>query len=322
MTRTSLVRWGILGTGNINERFLRHAREARNAEFVAVGSRTPERARAFASQFGFSRAYGSYEELLADPQVDVVYINVPNGLHHEWSVRAMGAGKHVLCEKPYSRRAADVVEAFDIAEAGGLLLMEGFMWRHSPQVRLFVELLPKVGEIQAVRATFSFVIADRGDVRLRPDLDGGSLMDIGCYCISGIRLAMGREPDRVHAEQFIGESGVDERFFGLLHFSGDVSASLVTSFHSSHASLEVIGREGTLVFPQPWPGTATALLLNGEEISVTPDDNYRLEVENLSDAIRGDGEPLLGRDDALGQAHAIEALYAAAASAKPEPVGA
>jgi predicted dehydrogenase len=308
-----------MGTGGINERFLAHVREAPNAEFVAVGSRTPERARAFASRYSFERAHGSYEALLADPGVDVVYNCLPNSLHHPWTMRALAAGKHVLCEKPYSRRAADVVEAFDAADAAGLKLMEGFMWRHIPQARRFRELLPEIGELQAIRATFSFRIADRADVRLSAELEGGSLMDVGCYCVSGTRLAAGREPDRVHAEQLVGESGVDERFTGLLHFSGDVTGTIVAGFHSVHASLEAIGEQGSLLLPNAWTGAARALLLDGREIPVEPQDPYRLEVENLSAAILGEAEPLLGRADALGQATTIEALYAAASSR--EPVG-
>jgi D-xylose 1-dehydrogenase (NADP+, D-xylono-1,5-lactone-forming) len=320
MSRSGRVRWGILGTGGINERFLAHVREAPNAEFVAVGSRTGERARAFGSRYSLGRAHGSYEALLADDGVDVVYICLPNGLHHEWTMRALAAGKHVLCEKPYSRHAADVVEAFDAADAAGLHLMEGFMWRHTPQARRFTELLPEIGELQAIRATFSFRIADRNDVRLRADLDGGALMDVGCYCVSGTRLAAGSEADRVHAEQLVGESGVDERFSALLHFPGDATATIVAGFHSVHASLEAIGDEGSLLLPHAWTGTAPALLLDGREIPVEPEDPYRLEVENLSAAILGDGEPLLGRADALGQAATIEALYAAAGSAEPAAV--
>jgi predicted dehydrogenase len=320
MPRSGRVRWGILGTGGINERFLAHVREAPNAEFVAVGSRTAERARAFAARHSLPRAHGSYEALLADPGVDVVYNCLPNALHHEWTMEALAAGKHVLCEKPYSRHEADVVEAFDAADAAGLHLMEAFMWRHTPQARRFKELLPEVGDLQAIRATFSFPIADRGDVRLRPDLDGGALMDVGCYCISGIRLATGQEADRVHAEQFVGDSGVDERFSGLLHFRGDVTGTLVAGFHSSHASLEAIGERGSLLLPDPWTGGARTLLLEGREIPVEPQDPYRLEVENLSAAILGEAEQLLGRADALGQASTIEALYAAASTAEPETV--
>jgi D-xylose 1-dehydrogenase (NADP+, D-xylono-1,5-lactone-forming) len=320
MPRSGRVRWGILGTGGINERFLAHAREAANAEFVAVGSRTAERARAFAARQSLARAHTSYEALLGDPDVDVVYICLPNGLHHEWSMQALAAGKHVLCEKPYSRHAADVIEAFDAADAARLHLMEGFMWRHTPQARRFAELLPEIGDLQAIRATFSFRIADRSDVRLRADLDGGALMDVGCYCVSGIRLATGYEPDRVHGEQYVGASGVDERFAGLLHFEGDVTGTFVAGFHSVHASLEAIGDRGSLLLPNAWTGTAKALLLDDREIAVEPQDPYRLEVENLSAAILGEGEPLLGRADALGQASTIEALYAAASTAEPEMV--
>ncbi|TMC62180.1 MAG: Gfo/Idh/MocA family oxidoreductase [Chloroflexi bacterium] len=314
MPRSGRVRWGILGTGGINERFLAHVRDAPNAEFVAVGSRTAERARAFSARHSLARAHGSYEALLADPEVDVIYNCLPNGLHHEWTMEALGAGKHVLCEKPYSRHAADVMEAFDTAEAAGLHLMEGFMWRHTPQARRFVELLPEIGTLQAIRATFSFRIANRDDVRLRADLDGGSLMDVGCYCVSGIRLAAAAEANRVHAEQSTGESGVD------LHFPGDVTATLVAGFHSSHASLEAIGERASLLLPNPWTGSAPALLLEGREIAVEPQDPYRLEVENLSAAILGEAEQLLGRADALGQASTIEALYAAASTAEPEMV--
>jgi xylose dehydrogenase (NAD/NADP) len=305
------VRWGILGTGSINERFLMHVREAPNAEFVAVGSRSPERAQAFAKNYGIDRAHGSYDDLLADSGVDVVYICLPNLLHHEWTMRALQAGKHVLCEKPYSRRARDVVEAFDTASAAGLRLMEGFMWRHTPQIRRFLEVLPDVGPLKVIRATFSFRIASDTDVRMLPELDGGSLMDVGCYCLNGIRLVAGGEPERVHAEQVVGPTGVDISFSGLLRFPGGLSATFTSGFQSEHASLEAIGARGALLLPSPW-GRATSMYLDGREIPLEQADPYRLEVENLSAAIRGEAEPLLGRDDALGQARAIEALYQSA----------
>jgi xylose dehydrogenase (NAD/NADP) len=312
MAEAARVRWGILATGSINQRFLQHAREAANAEFIAVGSRTPERASAFAAEYGIARAHGSYDELLADTSVEAVYICAPNSLHHEWTMRALRAGKHVLCEKPYSRRAADVVEAFDFASAAGLLLMEGFMWRHTPQIRRFMEVLPDVGVLQAIRATFSFRIASDVDVRLMADLDGGSLMDVGCYCLSGIRLVAGAEPQRVHGEQVVGESGVDESFSGLLRFADGLTATFTSGFHSEHATLEAIGSKGSLLLPSAWNGRATAMFLDGREIPLEQDDPYRLEVENLSAAIRGEAEPLLRRDDALGQARAIEGLYRSA----------
>jgi D-xylose 1-dehydrogenase (NADP+, D-xylono-1,5-lactone-forming) len=322
MPTTAPVRWGILGTGSINRRFLAHTREAANARFVAVGSRTPERAAAFAAEYEIPRSHGSYEALLGDPAVDALYICLPNSLHHEWTMRALDAGKHVLCEKPYSRRAQEVVDAFDRAQSAGLLLMEAIMFRYTPQARRFAELLPEIGTIQTVRTTFSFAPLDPADIRLAADLDGGSLMDLGTYCISGSRLVAGAEPDRVYGEQVVGPSGVDVRFAGLLHFPDATTSTLFSGFTSNHARLEAIGTDGFLLMPDPWNGNAPALWLGAREIPVQREDPYRLEVENFSAAILGEAKPLLGREDALGQARAIEALYRSAETGTAEALDA
>ena len=314
MPSSGVVRWGILGPGYIATRFMGHAGEAASARVVAVGSRTRERAAAFAATFGIARAYGSYEALLDDPAVDAVYICVPNSLHHHWTVRALAAGKHVLCEKPYSRHPAQVVEAFDAAATAGCVLMEAYMWRHTPQARRFLELLPEVGTLQAIRATFSFRIGNPPDVRLQADLDGGSLMDVGCYAVSGARLVAGSEPARVLGEQTLAPSGVDMTFAGLLRFRAGVMATISSGFTSDHASLEAIGDRGSLLVRGPWNGEARALWLGDREIPVTPADPYRLELENMSAAILGAAAPLLGREDALGQARTIAALYESAAT--------
>jgi predicted dehydrogenase len=314
MPSSGVVRWGILGPGSIATRFMRHAGEAANAEVVAVGSRTRERAAEFAATFGISTAHASYEALLDDPAVDAIYIGVPNSLHHPWTLRALAAGKHVLCEKPYSRHPAQVTEAFDAAAAAGRVLMEAFMWRHTPQARRFLELLPEVGTLQAIRATLSFRIGDPADVRLRADLDGGSLMDVGCYAVSGARLVAASEPARVLGEQTLAPSGVDMTFAGLLRFPAGVFATITAGFTSNHASLEAIGDSGSLMLRNPWHGETRALLLGDREVPVTPDDPYRLELENMSAAILGEAAPLLGREDALGQAQTIAALYESAAT--------
>jgi predicted dehydrogenase len=311
---SELVRWGILGPGGIANRLLQDAGRTANFKVVAAGSRSLARATEFASRFGIARAYGSYEQLLADPDVDAVYIGAPNSLHHPMTMLAIAAGKHVLCEKPYSRHPAQVVEAFDAAEAAGLLLMEAFMWRHSPQTRRFVELLPEVGELQSIRGTFSFAMAATTDVRLDPALDGGSLMDVGCYPISGSRLVAGVEPVRVFGEQALGSSGVDVRFSGMLRFPSGLVAEIAAGFTSVARSLEVVGSKGTLLSRDPWQGELGGIELNGRPEPVAPDDAYRLEMENLSAAILGDGKPLLGRADALGQARTIDALLRSAAS--------
>ena len=314
--RSGIVRWGILGPGGIAARFMRHAQEAVNARVVAVGSRDRERAAAFAARFAIGRAHDSYEALLADPEVDAVYIATPNSLHHPFTMKALAAGKHVLCEKPYSRTVRQVVEAFDAAEAAGLILMEALMWRHAPGARRFMELLPDIGDLQAIRATFSFRTDDaRADsLLLRPDLDGGSLMDVGCYCVSGARLVAGGEPVRVMGEQQLAATGVDLTFAGLLRFESGTLATINSGFTYPHASLEAVGSHHSLLMRDPWQGEARSIWLGEREFAVTPDDPYRLEMENLSAAILGDAQPLLGRADALGQARTIEALYRSAAS--------
>jgi len=318
------MRLGIISTARINRAVLTGARASEQVEVAAVGSRDAAAAASYAREHGIPRAHGSYDALLADPEVDAVYISLPNALHHGWTLRALAAGKHVLCEKPYSRRPEDVEEAFAAAGAAGLHLMEAFMWRHNPQTRRLRELLPEIGELRAIRATFAFRLEDEANVRLRPELEGGSLMDVGCYCVSGARLLAGAEPERVSAEQVTGPTGVDMQVTGVLRFPGDVTAELTSSFAFAHQGLEAIGSHGTIVVPDPWHCRAGVLVLNGKRITVESEDSYRLELENLGAAIRGEAEPLLGRADAVGQARTIEALYRSAAEGRAiriEPPG-
>ena len=316
MSSSEKVRWGILGPGGIANRLLQDSGRAANFTVVAAGSRSLDRAREFAARHGIPKAYGSYEELLADPEIDAIYVGLPNSLHHPATLQVLAAGKHVLCEKPYTRHPEQVVEAFDAADKAGVLLMEAFMWRHSPQTRRFVELLPEIGELQSIRAAFAFVMTKTSDVRLEPALDGGALMDVGCYSVSGSRLVAGAEPVRVFGEQAVGPSGVDLRFSGLLTFGSGVVAEIVGGFTSIQRSLEAVGSRGTLLSRDPWQGELGGLELNGKAEMVGEDDQYRLEMENLSAAILGHEKPLLGRADALGQARAIEALYRSAATGK------
>jgi D-xylose 1-dehydrogenase (NADP+, D-xylono-1,5-lactone-forming) len=312
------VNWGILSTAHINRLFLPGARESPGVEILAVASRDQQRADAYARDNGIARAYGSYDALLADPDVEAVYISLPNSLHIPWTISALEAGKHVLCEKPLSRRAEEVERAFDVAERNGRLLMEAFMYRHNPQTQRLNELVAQdaVGRVRIIRAAFGFVAHDPENVRLQVALGGGALMDVGCYCVSGARLIAG-EPQRVAGEQALGGDGVDVAFAGLMRFDNDISAHFDAGLAlASRDLLEVVGDEGTLRLTDPWhcrnPGIDLIRNDGVERIEIEPANSYRLEAENMSAAIRGETKLLLGRDDAVNQARAIEALYQAA----------
>ena len=315
------VNWGILSTAHINRLFLAGAREAENTTLLAVASRDQPRADAYARDNGIERAYGSYEAMLADPDVEAVYISLPNSLHIPWTITALEAGKHVLCEKPLSRHPEEVERAFDVAEKQQRLLMEAFMYRHNPQTRRLSELVAHhaVGRVRIIRAVFGFVAPDPENVRLQATLDGGALMDVGCYCVSGARLIAG-EPERVAGEQALGgqDDGVDVAFAGLMRFANDITAHFDAGLAlASQDLLEVVGDEGTIRLTDPWhcrnPGI-DLIRSDGtiERIEVERADSYRLEAENMSAAIRGEAKLLLDRDDAVNQARAIEALYRAA----------
>ena len=305
---TNRVRWGVLSTARINRKLLAGAALAPNVEVVAVASRDRERGEAFAAEHGIGRVHGSYEALLADDDVEAVYVPLPNSLHVPWSVRALEAGKHVLCEKPLTRRAADAEAAFDAAERAGRLLMEGFMWRYHPQTDALVRLAREIAPLRVVRAAFGFTLpADPGNVRWQSALEGGALMDVGCYCVSALRLLCG-EPQRVAAEA-VGDD-VDKRFAGVLRFPGDVVGLFDCGFDvPPRGAIEVVGEGGTLVAEDPWHGLAPRLTRDGEEVPVEAANPYGLELEDLSAAIREGREPRLGRADAVGQARAIEALF-------------
>jgi D-xylose 1-dehydrogenase (NADP+, D-xylono-1,5-lactone-forming) len=314
------MRLGILSTARINRLVIPGAQESPDVELVAVASRSQETADAYARAWGIPTAHGSYEALLEDDTVDAVYISLPNSLHVEWSVRALEAGKHVLCEKPLDRRPEEVERAFDAAEGAGRILMEAFMYRHHPQTKKWAQLLDEgaIGEVRVVRSSFSFPLDDLENVRLRPELDGGSLMDVGCYCVSGSRLVAG-EPETALGHQVLGTSGVDVRFVGTLAFPGEVLAHFDCGFDlAARSDLEIAGSNGTLRVASPWLCREPAIELrrgeDAERIAVADEDRYRLELENLSAAIRGEIEPLLGRADALGQARTIDALYRSAES--------
>jgi xylose dehydrogenase (NAD/NADP) len=317
------VRWGMLSTARINRLVLAGARKSDRVEIVAVASRDRPRADAYAREQGLERAYGSYEELLADDAIEAVYVSLPNSMHVEWSLRALEAGKHVLCEKPLTRRASEAEAAFDAAEAVGRLLMEAFMYRHHPQTRRLQALVDggAIGELRHVRAAFAFTVDNPNNIRMLSELDGGALMDVGCYCVNASRLLAG-EPEEVKGEQVLSPGGVDVRFRGTMRFGGGVTADFECGLDLPFRDeLEVAGSGGSLFLDDPWHCRTPVIerrLVNGgrdgssERLEIEPADSYQLQLENMTDAIRGRAAPLLGRADAVGQARTVEELYRSA----------
>ena len=313
------VRWGILSTARINHAVIVPARESEHAVVIAVASRDLARAETYAREQGIERPYGSYEALLADDDVEAVYVSLPNALHVPWAIRALEVGKHVLCEKPLGRNPESVEDAFDTADREGRLLMEAFMYRHHPQTQKLKALVGSgaVGELRQIRTAFTFTLDDPDDVRWRPELEGGSLLDLGCYCVNVSRL-LGGEPERVYGRQRPAPTGIDVGFTGTLEFPAELSAQFHCAFDlPAESYVEAIGTTGKARIVEPFRCNGAHVDLNGTRIEVEDVDRYLLQLENFSEAIRGEAEPLLGREDALEQARTISALYLAAEQAAP-----
>ena len=320
------VRLGIVSTAGINRLVIPPAKASSLIDLVAVASRDAKRASEYAGKWEIGRSYGTYEELLADPGVEALYISLPNHEHVPWTLRALEAGKHVLCEKPLTRHPVEIETVWGLAESRGLVVCEAFMWRHNPQTKRFAELVAAgaIGELQFVRSLFSFNMSDpAANVRMKKELEGGSLMDVGTYCVSAVRLLAG-EPETVYGEQVPGGEGVDVRFSGLMRYESGVRGLFYSSFESpSRKELEAIGSEGVLRLRDPWHAWHGGIELQRDEeaenerIEVETGDSYRLELEDFARAIRGEKQPLLGRADALGQARALAALYISAEEERP-----
>ena len=323
---TSPVKWGIISTADINRKVIPGAHASPKVDLVAVASRDRARADEYAKQWEIPRAYGTYDALLADDEIEAVYISLPNNMHVEWSIKSLEAGKHVLCEKPFTRHPEEVDQAFDVAERTGRHLSEAFMWRHNPQTKRVAELVDEglIGELRLIRSAFSYSLYDETNIRLRTDVDGGALMDVGCYNVSGSRL-LGGEPERCWGEAWYGPSGTDWVFTGTMRFPVDAIACFdCGTALTERDEVEIVGSEGSLFLDDPYHCVVPVIEVRAggdvERIELGYENSYRLELENMSDAIRGEGRLLLGRDDALGQARALEALHRSATTGTPVSV--
>ncbi len=312
------LRWGILSTARINDEVIPVFADIATASLVAVASRDAERARAYANERGIPRSYGSYEELISDPEIDCVYISVPNAMHALWAHEALEAGKHVLCEKPLAPTVAEAKRLFETAKRHDRVLMEGFMYRHHPQTQRARQLLREgaVGQLQAMRLSFNFKTNDPStDVRYSAELSGGALLDVGSYCVSFCTYVMGAAPTEVGGFTRNTDSGVEEGFVGQMRFDGDVLAVFdVSLFTAPDIGITAVGTEGKLRIQTPWyphkpPQQIQIDRDDGSWIEDCPGDNaYKLEIVNLCAAALGQEEPLITEIETLRNLQTLERL--------------
>ena len=319
------LRWGLLSTARINRALIPPLRASERNQLTAVASRSLEAAEAYATEWNIPRALGSYAALLADPEIDVIYNPLPNHLHAEWTIRALQAGKHVLCEKPMALTLDELDRMAAAAQEAHCVLAEAFMYRHQPQTLKVKELVESgaLGSLRLIKGAFTFTLANPQDYRLSPDMGGGSIWDVGCYPVSYARLIVGREPLDVFGWQVPGATGIDETFTGQMRFAGDVLAQFDCGFASPYRThIEIVGSEAALNIPVPFkPGTREEILLTRgyerETIEIHGPDLYVGEVEDMADAVLLGKSPRVSLADSRGNVAAILALLESARLGKP-----
>ncbi|MBC8242780.1 MAG: Gfo/Idh/MocA family oxidoreductase [Verrucomicrobia bacterium] len=311
---TQPLRWGILGTGMIAGKFAADLRHTPRGHLAASGSRRQESADAFAAQHG-GRGVAGYEALINDPEVDAVYISLPNGLHADWSIKAMEAGKDVLCEKPMARSAAEAKLMFDAAERTGQLLIEAFMYRTLPSVRKLISMVRDgaLGQVKLIRSNFSFTRdVLEGDARYEPSQAGGGLMDVGCYCVNLTRAMMGAEPTDTACFAHLHERGVDDYAAGVLRFGDKTLATFTCGMTVANDwTTYIAGDDGEIAIHDPWLGDGTFTLTRDGQVETieakTDTPLYALEAEAFAEAVGG-AAPWISRDDTLGNMRVLDQL--------------
>jgi len=325
MMTSKVLNWGLLSTARINNALIPPLQASKRNILLAVASRAQESADAYAKEKKIPRAHGSYEALLADPDIDVIYNSLPNHLHAEWTIKAVEAGKHVLCEKPLALSVEEVDAIQSARRRHGCVVAEAFMYRHHPQTLKVQELVKNgsVGTLKVIRGSYSYVLSHEVDVRLNSAMGGGSIWDVGCYPISYARSVIGENPLEVFGWQVTGPTGIDETFLGQMRFANDIYVQFDSSFVIPlHTVMEFIGSEGTLNIPIPFkPGTGDRIYLTRggrtETIRVKGQELYIGEVEDMADAILLGREPRVSLDDSRLNVAVITALLESARLGKP-----
>ncbi|HEU5139237.1 MAG TPA: Gfo/Idh/MocA family oxidoreductase [Bacillales bacterium] len=318
------VRWGVLGNANIARKALVPAiKAAENAELKGIASRNSDRAAEAAAEQGFEKHYGSYEALLADPEIDAVYIPLPNGLHAEWVKKAAEAGKHVLCEKPAALTADEATGMIEECGRHEVLFMEAFMYQFHPQHDRVKEIIAdgEIGDVRVMRSQFSFGMKDPANVRLNRELGGGSLYDVGCYCIHAARHILGEEPSRVYAQAHLDADfdHVDMTTTGMLSFEKDVQLLFDCSFESfPQENYQVIGEKGSIEVVRPFrpdkneDGKAHIYITSEDGTTreePIPGDAYTLQVEHFSQCVLDGAEPSYSGVQTIRNMRVIDACY-------------
>jgi xylose dehydrogenase (NAD/NADP) len=295
MNNSTKLRWGLLSTAAINRKLIPAIRASKRGELVAVASRTLPTAEKYAGKWNIPLAFGSYQEMLDSGKIDVVYISLLNHMHAEWTIRALKAGIHVLCEKPFAMTLNEVDQMTEASRQTGLVLAEAFMYRHHPQTRIVGEYVRsgQLGEISLVTGVFNYKIKDREDARLVPEYGGGCLWDVGVYPLSFAQFVYGEPPEAVFGMQWIGDKGVDETFSGQMRYSGDRLAQMASSFRTEFdTNMQIIGTEGRLSLTRPFSEMEDERHLmfypnhgKAREIPVPKQELYIGEVEDMHAAI-------------------------------------
>ena len=323
------IRWGLISTANINRRVIPAIQISQRGDLVAVASRSLEKAENYAKEWNIPRAFGSYDELLKSGEVDAVYIGLPNHMHAKWSIKAMEAGLHVLCEKPFALSLDEVDAMIDIHNRTGKKLAEAFMYRHHPQTKIAGDLVnsSRLGEITLVRGIFNFSLNPKWrektdpNVRLVPEWGGGCLWDVGVYPLSFAQYIFGGPPEWVVGTQWIGDFGVDETFYGQMGYPGGGIAQIGASFRSPfHTRVDIIGTQGRLELTRPFVGledkerSLTYHDSNGksELISVPEEYLYLGEIEDLEGSILDGSSNYLSLNETRDHIKTALALYKSA----------
>ena len=334
--------WGLLSTARINERLIPALRASGRSELLAVASRSTGRARAYAKQWDIPHAYGTYQQMLADPAINVIYLSLPNHLHVEWAIKCAEAGKHVLCEKPIAITTEEVTRMAQAAEKNSVIIQEAAMMRFHPQTQYLQELVAKrvIGDVRLIRGVFAFTLENPGDIRLNTNMGGGSLWDLGSYCVSFARTVLQAEPVEVSAYQVSGDAGVDMSFSAQMQFPTGTLVQFFSSFQSfAHIEADFLGTEGRIHADIPWAnhiGASANVQVtrsgNPEETSTFSDgmeghtidtktyenmNAYQCEIDSMVESVLNGTEPVISLADSWKNVSTIVALHESARTGKP-----